>query len=175
MCSSDLDVGTWPPVLSNVGFIWYLTAPASAIVNVVGGMMIGLPTLIGQQVRLNPKMSYARATLNALGQMKTVAGQIMSTGFQLETGTRAKDYMLHFPSLTRSTEMSKIDEAAYKLFVADGLIDITATYDQSGLAAAPTESYTGTRHRIMQALAGLFHNAERFNRDRKSTRLNSSH
>ena len=159
------DVGTWPSVLSNVGFIWYLTAPASAIVNVVGGMMIGLPTLIGQQVRLNPKMSYARATLNALGQMKTVAGQIMSTGFQLETGTRAKDYMLHFPSLTRSTEMSKIDEAAYKLFVADGLIDITATYDQSGLAAAPTESYTGTRHRIMQALAGLFHNAERFNRE----------
>lgn len=159
------DVGTLPSLLSNIGFIWYLTAPASAMVNVVGGMVIGLPTLVGQQVRLNPNMSYMKATLKSLGEMKTVAAQIMRTGFDLETGTRAKDYMLHFPSLARSTEMSAVDQAAYKLFVADGLIDITATYDQSGLAASPTESYTGTRHRIMQALAGLFHNAERFNRE----------
>lgn len=162
---NPVDVGTLPSVLSNIGFIWYLTAPASAMVNVVGGMIIGLPTLVGQQVKLNPNMSYMKATLKSLGEMKTVAAQIMRTGFQLESGARVKDYMLHFPSLTRSNELSDMDKAAYKLFVADGLIDITATYDQSGLAAAPTESYTGTRHRIMQALAGLFHNAERFNRE----------
>lgn len=159
------DVGTIPSILSNIGFVWYLTAPASAMVNVVGGMIIGLPTLVGQQVKLNPNMSYMKAVLKSLGEMKTVAGQIMRTGFDLETGTRAKDYMLRFPSLTRSTELSATDKKAYDLFIADGLIDITATYDQSGLAAAPTESYTGTRHRVMQALAGLFHNAERFNRE----------
>ncbi len=159
------DIGTIPSVLSNIGFIWYLTAPASAIVNVLGGMIIGLPTLVGQQVRLNPNMSYIKATLKALGEMKTVAAEIMRTGFAFEKGARLKDNMLHFPSLTRSSTLSAVDKAAYDRFVADGLIDITATYDQSGLAASPTESYTGTRHRVMQALSSLFHNAERFNRE----------
>ena len=159
------DIGVIPSILSNIGFIWYLTAPASAIVNVVGGMIIGLPTLIGQQVRLNPNMSYTKATLNALASMKTVAGQIMATGFDVERGERLRDNRLMFPSLERSGSMSDIDRDAYNKFVADGLIDITGTYDQSGLAASPTESYTGARHRGMQVLTYLFHNAERFNRE----------
>lgn len=72
--------------------------------------------------------------------------------------------MVLFPSLNRAT-LSRMDQAAYNRFVADGLIDITATYDQSGLSSAPTESYDGVRHRAMTALAALFHNAERFNRE----------
>lgn len=160
------DVGPWLSGLSNIGFIWYLSAPASAITNILGGMIIGMPTLIGQQVRLNPNMSYSRATLNALMQMKTAAAQIMSTGFSVESaGERIRDKTLHFPSLDRSTDLSQIDRAAYDQFVADGLIDITATYDQSGLASAPTEAYTGLRNRSMQVLTALFHNAERFNRE----------
>jgi hypothetical protein len=71
------DVGTIPSLLSNIGFIWYLTAPASAVVNVVGGMMVGLPTLVGQYVKANPNMSYATATLKALGDMKLLRGCIM--------------------------------------------------------------------------------------------------
>jgi len=159
------DIGVIPSVLSNIGFIWYLTAPASAIVNVIGGMIIGLPTLIGQQVRLNPNMSYTKATLNALANMKTAAGQIMATGFSIERGERLRDNRLLFPSMERSTGMNAIDREAYNKFIADGLIDITGTYDQSGLAASPTESYTGARHRGMQILTYLFHNAERFNRE----------
>lgn len=160
------DVGPWLSGLSNIGFLWYLSAPASAITNVLGGMIIGMPTLIGQQVRLNPGMSYARATLNVLGYMKTAAAQIMATGFSVESaGERIRDKTLHFPSLDRSTDLSATDRAAYDRFVADGLIDITATYDQSGLASAPTEQYTGLRNRSMQVLTALFHNAERFNRE----------
>jgi len=159
------DVGTIPSLLSNIGFIWYLTAPASAIVNVVGGMVIGLPTLIGQNVRMNPGKSYTKATLEALGQMKTVAGQIIATGFEVETGKRVRDFRLQFPTLSRSDSMTDIDKQAYERFVADGVIDITAAYDQSGLAAAPTESYGGVKNRAMEALTALFHNAERFNRE----------
>jgi hypothetical protein len=159
------DIGVIPSLLSNIGFIWYLTAPASAIVNVIGGMIIGLPTLVGQQVRLNPNMSYAKATLNALANMKTAAGQIMATGFSVERGERLRDNRLLFPSMERSTSMSAVDRDAYNKFIADGLIDITGTYDQSGLAASPTESYTGARHRGMQVLTALFHNAEKFNRE----------
>jgi hypothetical protein len=159
------DVGRLPQLLSNAGFIWYLTAPASAIVNVLGGMMVGLPTLIGQQVKSNPKMSYTTATLNSLSQMKQVAGEIMRTGFKLDKSEKLIDTELDFPSLDRSNKLTPIERAAYNRFVADGLIDITATYDQAGLAEQPTTSYTGAGHRTMVILSKLFHNAERFNRE----------
>ncbi len=159
------NVGTLPSILSNIGFIWYLTAPASAIVNVLGGMIIGLPTLVGMNVRMNPGMSYTQATLNALGNMRQAAGQIISTGFNIERGERLRDNRVLFPTLSRFDGLSKEDKQAYNRFVADGVIDITAAYDQSGLAAAPTESYGGIRNRSMEVLTSLFHNAERFNRE----------
>ncbi len=159
------DVGNLVSMLSNVGFIYYLTSVASAATNVVGGMAIGLPTLIGHQVRMNPKLSYASATVKALGQMKTAAMEIAGTGFGLERGPRLRDNTVQFPSLERSDTLSAVDRAAYNKFVGDGLIDITAAYDQSGLASTPTESYNGIRHRSMQVIAALFHNAERFNRE----------
>ena len=157
---NPIDMGRLPTLLSNVGFIWYLTAPASAITNVVGGMMIGLPTLVGQNVRLNPGKSYVTATLEALGQMKSVAAQILSTGFNTKEGISE-----FFPSLNRSTALSDIEHDAYNRFVSDGLIDITATYDQSGLGAGPTETYGGKTQKAMTILTALFHNAERFNRE----------
>ena len=159
------DVGIIPSTLSNVGFIWYLTAPASAIVNVLGGAIIGVPTLVGQYVKLNPGASYTKATLEVLKQMKIAAGEVLSTGFSLERGERLRDNRVVFPSMNRSSTLTGADRAAYNRFVADGLIDITATYDQSGLAAAPTETYGGLRHRAMEALTALFHNTERFNRE----------
>ena len=157
---NPIDMGRLPTLFSNVGFIWYLTAPASAITNVVGGMIIGLPTLVGQNVRLNPGKSYITATLEALGQMKSVAAQILSTGFSTKEGISG-----FFPSLNRSTTLSDIEQDAYNRFVSDGVIDITATYDQSGLGAGPTEIYGGKTQKTMEILTALFHNAERFNRE----------
>ena len=159
------DVGPVVSLLSNVGFIYYLTSVASAATNVLGGMIIGLPTLIGHQLRMNPNMSYAAATMASLGQMKNAAMQIMATGFSVDRGPRLRDSYVLFPSLDRSSSLSKIERDAYNKFVADGVIDITAAYDQSGLASAPTANYGGTGHRAMQAVAALFHNAERFNRE----------
>jgi hypothetical protein len=147
-----------PSLLSNIGFIWYLTAPASAITNVLGGAIIGIPTLVGMNLRMNPNMSYAQATVNALWQTKKAASQIISTGF----GNKKDGY---FPSMNRFKGMSDVEQQAYERFVGDGLIDITATYDQSGLASAPTGDQFGVAHKGMQIMTGLFHNAERFNRE----------
>jgi len=157
---NPIDMGRLPTLFSNIGFIWYLTAPASAITNVLGGMMIGLPTLIGQNVRLNPSKSYITATLESLGQMKSVAAQILSTGFSTKEGISG-----FFPSLNRSTTLSDIERDAYNRFVSDGVIDITAAYDQSGLGAESTADYGGKTHKTMEILTALFHNAERFNRE----------
>jgi hypothetical protein len=166
------DVGVIPSLMSNIGFIWYLTSVASAAVNILGGAIIGVPTLVGQYVRLNPGASYTKATTEVLKQMKTVIGQIMSSGVSVETAapgggiaTKVKEFRLHLPSLDRSGTMSPIEKAAYDRLVADGLIDITQTYDLSGLAATPTEQYGGAGHRAMTVLSYLFHNAERFNRE----------
>jgi len=159
------DVGTIVSMLSNVGFIYYLTSVASAATNILGGMVIGLPTLVSHQLRMNPNMSYTAATMASLGQMKNAAMQIMATGFSVDRGPRLRDSYVLFPSLDRSNSMSKMDRAAYNRFVADGVIDITAAYDQSGLASAPTESQGGALYRGMQAVSALFHNAERFNRE----------
>lgn len=155
------DVGKAQQWLSNAGFIWYLTAPASAITNVLGGMMIGFPTLVGQYVKMYPNLSYTKATAAAMLQVGKSLGQIMSTGFKVDV----EDKRVMFPTMDRNKDLTDAERIAYDRFTADGLIDITAAYDQSGLAAAPTEAYTGKSRRVMEALTGLFHNAERFNRE----------
>jgi hypothetical protein len=159
------DVGRLPSILSNIGFVYYLTSVASAITNILGGMMIGLPTLVGQQVRNNPTMGYTRATAKVISDMTKTMIEIMSTGFGIEKGGRARDYRLLSPSLERNSSMSTMDRAAYNRFVADGLIDITAAYDQSGLASAPTEQYSSLPNKSMQVLSYMFHHAERINRE----------
>lgn len=159
------DTGKWVSGLSNIGFIYYLTSIGSALVNVMGGAMIGVPTLIGQQVRSNPKMGYTEATARVLYNTSKTMAQIIATGFDIEGGGRAIDSKLLSPSLDRSTTMSAVDKAAYNRFVADGIIDITAAYDQSGLASNPTSEYNSIPNRAMQVVAYAFHHAERFNRE----------
>lgn len=159
------DIGTIPSILSNVGFIYYLTSIASAITNVLGGVIIGFPTLVGQQVKANPKMGYTTATGKVLYETSKAMAQIMMTGFNVEVGERVRDSRLLSPSFDRSNALSSTERAAYNRFVADGLIDITSTYDQSGLASTPTENYSGLRNKSMQVLAYAFHHAERFNRE----------
>jgi hypothetical protein len=159
------DTGKWTSYFSNIGFIYYLTSIGSALVNVMGGVMIGAPTLIGQQVRANPGMSYTRATGRVLYNMGKTTAEIMATGFGIEAGGRVIDSRLLSPSLERSKSLSAMDKAAYNRFVADGIIDITAAYDQSGLAANPTSEYNSIPNRAMQIVAYAFHHAERFNRE----------
>jgi hypothetical protein len=159
------DDGAFVSYFSNIGFIYYLTSVASAVTNVLGGMMIGVPTLVGQQIRANPNMGYTRAVANVMMQVSKTIGQIGLTGFGVETGGRIRDSRLLTPSLQRSNSLTNAEQAAYKRFVADGLIDITAAYDQSGLASKPTEDYSGIPNKSMQVISFLFHHAERINRE----------
>jgi hypothetical protein len=45
------------------------------------------------------------------------------------------------------------------------LIDITLTHDIVGLAETPSNLYTGRTQKVMQVLSGMFHGAEKFNRE----------
>jgi hypothetical protein len=157
------DSGAVPSIVSNIGFIYYLSSVASAVSNVVGGTINTIPILVGQQVRLNPGMSYTAATGKAIYQFSKAAAQIVSSG--VITGVNKGAEVLGAEAPIKVTQMSAVDQAAHNKFVADGLIDITAAYDQSGLAAAPTTEYNGYMHKIMKVVAAPFHLAERLNRE----------
>jgi hypothetical protein len=142
------DTGTIPSFLSNVSFIWYMTAPASALVNMLGVVAVGQPVLasrFGQGKTAKTMMSYAK--------------RLGATGFKDQNGDWS------FPSITRDAKLTQAQKDAVKRFIADGLFDITLSHDIVGLAESPSNLYTGRSKRVMQVLSGAFHGAEKFNRE----------
>jgi hypothetical protein len=142
------DTGTIPSMLSNASFIWYMTAPASALVNMFGVPAIGIPVV-------GAKFGNVKASKKMLEFTKKFA----SAGFK-------KDGKMAFPSLANKAGLlTDVQQKAYDKFVADGLIDITLQHDLVGMAEAPSNLYTGRGQRVMKVLSGAFHGAEKFNRE----------
>jgi hypothetical protein len=141
------DTGLIPSTLSNISFVWYLTAPASALVNMMGVPAIGLPVVAAR---------YGWG--NTTAAMTAYAKRFLKTGFKkTELGLEA-------PTLERG-DLDDLERRAYDRFVKDGLIDVTLSHDLAGMAEAPTNLYTGRTHRVMRILSYMFHNAEKFNRE----------
>jgi hypothetical protein len=142
------DTGTIPSLLSNISFVYFLTAPASALVNMMGVPAFGLPVV-------GAKFGWGNTTK----MMSQYAKRFFSTGFKFN-----KTDGLTFPSLDRSG-LTGVEKEAFDKFVRDGLIDVTLAHDLVGMAEAPTNLYTGKMHKAMRALSYMFHNAEKFNRE----------
>jgi hypothetical protein len=141
------DTGTIPSILSNVSFIWYLTAPASALVNMLGVPAIGFPVLAARFGKIK-----AAAAIASYGK------KFMAAGFKDADGNWT------MPSLGE-TKLTPQEKAAYDLFVRSGLIDITQSHDLAGVGEAPSNLYTGRMNAIMKGFSAMFHHAERFNRE----------
>ncbi len=143
------DTGAIPSFLSNTAFIWFMTSPASAIVNMLGVPAVGMPVV-------SAKFGWGKTT----AKMGEYAKKFASTGFRDKEGNRA------FPSLNNKPEIfNSIQQAAYDQFISDGLIDITLSHDLVGQAEAPSNLYTGKTQTAMKWLSGAFHGAEKFNRE----------
>jgi hypothetical protein len=143
------DTGTIPSTLSNASFIWYMTAPASALVNMLGVPAVGIP-VIGARF----------GNANAAKKVFEFTKKFSKAGFRDKQGDMA------FPSLSNKAGLlSPLQQKAYDQFVADGLIDITLSHDLVGQAEAPSNLYTGRGQRVMKILSGAFHGAEKFNRE----------
>lgn len=143
------DTGTIPSTLSNASFIWYMTAPASALVNMLGVPAVGIP-VIGARF----------GNANAAKKVFEFTKKFSKAGFRDKQGDLA------FPSLSNKAGLlSLVQQKAYDQFVADGLIDITLSHDLVGQAEAPSNLYTGRGQRMMKILSGAFHGAEKFNRE----------
>ncbi|NBW12196.1 MAG: PLxRFG domain-containing protein [Caulobacteraceae bacterium] len=141
------DTGTLPSFLSNASFIWYLTAPASALVNMMGVPAVGLPVV-------SARFGWGKSS----AAMTSYAKRFMGTGFKNAQGE------FEAPSLERAN-LSDVERQAYNKFVTDGVIDITLSHDLAGMTEVPSNLYTGRTEKVMRGLSYLFHNAEKFNRE----------
>lgn len=143
------DTGTIPSFLSNTAFIWFMTSPASALVNMMGVPAVGAPVL--------------SAKFGAAETIKKIAEytkKFTATGFKDTEGNIA------FPSFSNRPDMfTPVQQRAFDQFVADGLIDITLSHDLVGMAEAPSNLYTSRSQTAMKWLSGMFHGAEKFNRE----------
>ena len=143
------DTGAIPSFLSNVSFLWFMTAPASAVVNMLGVPAVGFPVVAA-------KFGATKTGAAMLGYAKKFA----TTGFKDQEGNPA------FPSLNNKPGLfTDVQQRAYDKFVSDGLFDITFAHDLVGMAEAPSNMYTGKTHTVMKWLSGAFHGAEKFNRE----------
>jgi hypothetical protein len=143
------DTGGIPGFLSNASFIWFMTSPASALVNMLGVVAVGIPVV-------GARFGNAKTT----AKMGSLARKFAGAGFKDRDGNVA------FPSLNnRAGILTELQQRAYDKLVVDGLFDITLSHDIVGMAEAPSNLYTGKTQGVMKVLSGLFHGAEKFNRE----------
>ena len=142
------DQAGWVTLVSNLGFLNYLTSPASAIVNMLAVPTIGYPVLSGSYGWGPTRKAYSK-------YMKMLSG----SGWKDEFGN------FDAPSIGRNKNLTEIEKRAYQAFIDSGLIDISMTHDIAGLSEQPSNDYTGRWNKVMTIAAFPFHKAERFNRE----------
>lgn len=142
------DSPRWLNVASNFNFLWFLTAPASAIVNMLAVPSIALPVMSGKY-----------GTRNSAKALGKYAKLLPSAGWKtLDTG------QFDTPSIRRSPKLTNIQRKAYDSASA-GLFEQSLAHDAANFSENPSLNYTGRWGRIMEIATFPFHKAERFNRE----------
>jgi hypothetical protein len=134
---------------TSLSFLWYMSAPASAIVNMLGVPAIGLPVLAA---RYNWGASSAKIT--------EYVKKFSSTGFRNQLGERA------FPSLSNKPEiLNDLQRRAFDQLVAEGLFDMTLTHDILDKANRSSNTEDNILDKVSDIVGAPFHAAEKFNRE----------
>jgi len=142
---SDAAATKFANFLGSASFLYYMSAPASAITNLSGLFVFGMPVLNGE---FGPRANLALA--KNMNIFKAV-------------GTTDKDGKFTFPTLLSKLTGHRRD--AYMEALRRGKIDTTLTYDTLQLARTPSEKYSGSTVSIMNAVGYLFHHSEKINRE----------
>jgi hypothetical protein len=142
--------------VTSTTFFFMLTAPASAILNIIGATTITMP-YIGAR--------YGYAKTNAL-MLKNLAKYTASTPKRSLLPLVTADFAnVSFPSIVEGGQLPPLLQRAADRFVEDGDINISMTNDIFDLGDRPSDLYTGRTNAVKQTLAALFHQAERLNRE----------
>jgi hypothetical protein len=129
-------------------FLWLLTAPASAMVNVFGAAAVAMPYI-------GARYGYDKA----MGKISSYAAKYVATAPKVTEGNT------FFPTLDKSTKLDPIQAAAYQQFLHDNTIDVSLTQDIMGLGQAPFEDQSLAKNRLVRGVSALFHHSERMSRE----------
>jgi hypothetical protein len=142
------DSPRWLNVASNLNFLWFLTAPASAIVNMLAVPSIALPVMSGKY-----------GTTKSAKTLGKYIRMLPSAGWKtLDTGE------FDTPSIIRSPKLTALQKRAYESASA-GLFEQSLAHDAANFSENPSLNYSGRWGRIMEIATFPFHKAERFNRE----------
>jgi hypothetical protein len=137
-------------------FFFMLTAPASAMLNIIGMQAITMPYIGGK---------YGYAETNKL-MLKNLGRYIGTTAKRTVGPLKAGAFSsIEFPSITDSKDLDPIERRAAERFTQDGQWNISSTHDVFSMSEQPSAMYTGRTNTVKQALAAMFHQAERLNRE----------
>lgn len=134
--------------ISDISFLWYLSGPASAFVNMLGVPAVSFPVVAAR-----------------FGATKTAAKMLVEYPKKfLSAGFKSPDGGIAFPSLENNpNNLSAKQKEAFKAL--SPLFNITLTHDVAGLSSVPSMQYTGAWKKTMGVMTALFHGAEKFNRE----------
>ena len=142
--------------LSESTFYFMLSAPFTAMLNIIGATTIAMPYI-------GARYGYAKANALMLKNLgKYTATAPTRTFAPMAAG---KFLEVQFPSIVEGGKLSKLLQRAADLFVADGDITISLINDITNLGERPSGLYTGRYDKVKQVLSGLFHQSERLNRE----------
>jgi len=142
--------------VTNTTFFFMLSAPASALLNIVGAATLTMPYIAGR---------YGYAKTNAL-MLKNFGRYSASTPTRSLAPLLTGQFMqVSFPSIVEGGKLDPLLQRAANRFVDDGDINISMTNDIFDLGERPSALYTGKTNTLKKIMSGIFHQAERLNRE----------
>ena len=134
--------------ITNFAFLYYLTAPASALGNLIQTPVIGIPTLAGEF-----DVSYARAS-------KEIFKAFSELRSSRKKGTAQYDLIGMLEKRAKASNSARLLEEAEIMSELEGLTNQTQTLSLAGLAERPSSLYaTGIKSIIKSKSLGVLDKA----------------
>jgi len=142
--------------ITNSVFFFVLSAPASALVNILGASAVTMPYIGSRYGYAKTNASMLKNLGRYMASVPTRTLKPIATGHIMQTS---------FPSVVEGGKLSPLLQKAADKFIEDGDINISMTNDIYDLGERPSSTYTGTANVFKKILAGPFHQAERMVRE----------
>jgi hypothetical protein len=142
--------------ITNSVFFFVLSAPASALVNILGASAVTMPYIGSRYGYAKTNASMLKNLGRYMASVPTRTLKPIVTGHVMQTS---------FPSIVEGGKLDPLLQKAADKFIEDGDINISMTNDIYDLGERPSSTYTGTTNIIKKILAGPFHQAERMVRE----------
>jgi hypothetical protein len=141
---------------SELTFFYMLSAPFSAMLNIIGVGQIAMPYIGG-------RYGYAKTNALMIKNMTRYLSTIPKRSIlPLATG---KFMEVSFPSIVEGANLSPLLKRAAARFISDQQVNISLTNDLMDMSDRPSELYTGRYNVVKKMLSGLFHQSERLGRE----------